>query len=113
MGLPPAQLFLVEGEYLMWWVKDGQVPALITTGVPGDDTPTRRARAARHECAFSAATWITRGDQEAALPEACWLNDCQTVGIEGSYFFLGGRSVRFDRISRQGLGSGLMCSPFF
>jgi hypothetical protein len=42
-----------------------------------------------------------------------WLNDGQTVGLEGNYLFLGSRSVPFDRTSSGGPGSGIIARPFF
>ena len=42
-----------------------------------------------------------------------WLNECQTIGIEGSYFFLGSRSNNFTAGSSGAPGSPVLARPFF
>jgi len=42
-----------------------------------------------------------------------WLNQCQTVGIEGSYFFLGSPSNNFTAGSSGAPGSIVLARPFF
>lgn len=78
--------FYARGEFLMWWVRPGQIPALATTSVSGGlgflgDPGTR--------------TLIGPGSFGDPLRlgmrvrAGYWFNDCGTCGIDGSFFFLG------------------------
>ena len=40
-----------------------------------------------------------------------WLNECQTIGVDGDYFFLGSRSVDFTAGSNGLPGSQLLARP--
>jgi hypothetical protein len=42
-----------------------------------------------------------------------WLDDCHTVGVEGSYFFLGSRAVQFGAAGTGAPGSAVIARPFF
>jgi hypothetical protein len=109
----PPSCFWVRGEGLLWWIKDSHVPALITTGVPG-------ATALPGVLGQRGTTVLFGGsdvDNEERLggrfSGGFWLNSCQTIGVEGSYFFLGSRSERFDGVSSGALGSAMIARPFF
>lgn len=97
----------------MWWIQDSHVPALITTGVPGATlTPGVLGTPGTTVLVGNSAldNPVRSGGRFTA---GLWLNDCQTFGIEGSYFFLGSRTMRFDRVSDGGPDSGVIARPFF
>jgi hypothetical protein len=99
--------FYGRGEYLLWWMKSTPLPPLVTTSAPGFDgvlgAPT---------------TTVLFGGQSVGGEERSggrftvgyWLDQCQTKGIEGSYFFLGQRSTRFSANSDQ---FPVLARPFF
>jgi hypothetical protein len=104
----PTGRFWASGEYLLWWIRDSHLPPLVTAGslasggilgqpgtvvLFGGHTDNEERSGGR----FRAAYWL----------------DCQqTFGIEGSYFFLGSRSVNFAAGS-PGAGSAVISRPFF
>jgi hypothetical protein len=99
----------VAGEYLVWFLREGRIPPLLTTssfasggrlGVPdtqilyGDDRLQTR-----HDDRF-VGTRLTLD----------WLNAGQTFGLEGRAFFLERDSTYFKAISD---GSSLLARPYF
>ncbi len=89
----PAGRVWADAELLLWWTRGMNVPPLITSspsGTPRDlagviGAPTTRI--------------LFGGDEEDngmrpgfRVRLGTWLDDCQTCGIEGSYFFLGSKS---------------------
>jgi hypothetical protein len=109
----PPSCFWVSGEYLMWWMKDSQVPALITTGVPGATALPGVLGQPGTTVLFGGSGLDNQVRSGARVSAGVWLNDSQTFGLEGSYFFLGSRSVRFDGASNGALGSAMIARPFF
>ncbi len=102
----PPKCFWVRGEYLLWWIKDSQYPPLITTGQPGTTALPGVLGQPDTKVLFggNVDNQVRSGGRFSG---GFWLNDCQTIGLEGSYFFLGSRSVGFN-------GSGaLLARPFF
>jgi hypothetical protein len=109
---PPARSYghwSVDAEYLVWFLREGRVPPLLTTssfssggrlGQPdtqvlyGDDRLQTR-----HDDRF-VGTRIRLG----------WINADQTFGIEGRAFFLERDSTYFKAVSD---GTTLLARPFF
>ena len=110
-GGPPSR-FWVRGEYLLWWIRDSHFPALITTSVPG-------ASALPGVLGQPGTTVLFGGDVDNQVRSGgrftggFWLDDAQTIGLEANFFFLGSRSVRFDRASSGAPGSEIIARPFF
>lgn len=78
-------------DYLMWWMKKGNFPALVTKGDPADAPPGALGQN---------GTNVIYGDRVgpngfsgARLNLGLWLDDEQTWTIEGNYFFFGQRQV--------------------
>jgi Putative beta barrel porin-7 (BBP7) len=109
----PPRCFWVSGEYLLWWIKDSQVPALITTGVPGATTAPGVLGQPGTRVLFGGSDVDNQVREGGRVSGGFWLDNCQTFGIEGSYFFLGSRSVRFNDASSGALGSAMISRPFF
>lgn len=106
-----------SAEFLLWWVQGTPVPVpLLTTGPLGvvgpDGRPGTLGRPGTH---------VLAGDTNqdfAALPGGrfvvgMWLGDEQTVGVEGSYFFLQEQSTA-NGFSGPGTPGSLPLSiPYF
>ena len=106
----PGPRFLVDAEYLLWWLREGRLPAptLATSsqasqgllGKPdtrvlyGDD----RLRT-RHGDEFNGVRFRL----------AYWFDDTETLGIEGDAFFLERDSTHFKAASD---GSTLLARPY-
>jgi hypothetical protein len=97
--------FWGSAEFLLWWIKDGNAPPLVTTGPPGSGgvlgAPGTRTLFGgnlgydeRPGARFTIGSWL----------------DCDcTKGIELSYFFLDGGSKGFGAAS----STAVLSRPFF
>ena len=106
---PPGRVW-IGAEYLLWQTKGNRLPAL-ATGAPAG-TP----RAVAGTLGGPGTTTLI-GDRDYAndwrsgfrLYGGLWLNQAQTVGIEGDWFFLGDSSTREVAASD---GSQIVTRPF-
>lgn len=98
-----------RGEYLSWWIKGDNAPALVTTSTDG----TAQAQAG---VLGQPNTSVLFGDQSlnnmqrsgARFVLGAWLDP--TSRIEGEWFGLGSQSTTFDASST---GSPILARPFF
>ncbi len=104
----PAERLYGRAEYLTWWLREGHVPPLLTTGTTGrgvlgqsdtrvlygDDTLETR-----HQDRF-VGTRLTLG---------WWLDDEHSLALEGSAFFLERDSTYFKATSG---GETLLARPY-
>ena len=111
---PPGR-FWASAEYLLWWVKGSSLPPLVTTG-PANATQVPPPGA----LGGNGTTVLFGGDPNNNGPVSGgrftvggWLNQGQTFGMEGSYFFLGSRSNNFTASSSGAPGSAVLARPFF
>lgn len=101
----------VSAEYLLWWTRGMNVPALITTSPAG----TARAQAG---VLGVPGTEVLVGDEQfftdvrngARFRGGFWFDNSHCFGLEGEYFFLGDESERFREASD---GSTIIARPFF
>lgn len=84
---PPHDLFFVQAEYLLWWTNRSQIPALATTSTSGNgfgflgDPDTR---------ALLGAGDFGQGYRNGMRVRAGgFFDECDPVGVDGSFFFLG------------------------
>jgi hypothetical protein len=103
----------VRGEYLLWWIRDSQFPVLITTSVPGAAALPGVLGQPGTTVLFGGSDVDNQVRSGGRVTGGFWINDSQTIGLEGNYFFLGSRSVRFDRASGGAPGSEIIARPFF
>jgi hypothetical protein len=88
--------FYVRAEYLLWDIRDSRLPPIVTTSPPA---------AAGVLGAPGTVVLFGGGDVDNKLRSGgrftagYWFDPCQTCGLEGSFFFLGKRSVSFDASS--------------
>jgi hypothetical protein len=98
--------FWFSGEYLLWWTRNNSLPSLLTTGSPADALPGALGQP-RTQVLFG-------GDEDSGTHSGgrfqvgYWFSRC--LGVDASFFFLGGRSVSFDEPSS---GTPLLARPFF
>src|SRR5579871_6184734 len=92
-----------SAEYLLWWFEGNHVPPLVTT-----------SPAASSGILGAPGTTVLFGDRSVEdeahsggrFTLGFWLNECQTIGVEAGYLFLGSHSTEFTAG-----GSGLPVSP--
>jgi hypothetical protein len=101
-----------SAEYLAWFTREMKLPPLVTTGPLSATGPTLGAPGTRV---------LVGGDEldddflrsGGRFTLGVWCNECQTKGIEASYFFLGSRSTNRNVSSSGAPGSALLGRPFF
>jgi len=128
-GHPAAHSRLwFSAEYLLWWFKGQQVPALVTTGpavtvlVPGPVVPFGPPPLVPVPSPFAGAvgtngTKVLFGAGEinedsrsgGRFTGGWWLDDAHSCAVEGSYFFLGERTNQ----SLFGPELSVLARPFF
>lgn len=101
-----------SAEYLMWWTKSSPLPQpMVTTGSSTD--PALGALG-------GATTRVVIGDESldfpvrhgARLTLGSWLDNEQSIGLEGSGFWLASAAVR-RQASVDGIGPQVLAIPFF
>lgn len=109
---PPGK-YWVSSEWLFWTASGQPLPALITTAPPGAPRATAGTLGDPN-------TQVLFGNQRVnddfrngyRLRAGMWLNDEQTFGIEGNFFFLG-RSRQGGVAGANGsVGSPIITRPF-
>jgi hypothetical protein len=109
-GCGPEARFWVGADYMLWWMRSPAVPVLVTTGpassagILGQQGTTVLAGGSNvNQGAFSGLR----------LGAGCWLDELQTVGIEGNWFTLGSRSWSFTAGNNGDPGAAVIARPFF
>lgn len=97
---------------MLWWIKDGELPALVTTGAPGATALPGVLGQQDTTVLFGGSDVDNQTRSGGRVSGGYWLNDCRTIGVEGSYFFLGSRTTGFDSVSSGALGSAVIARPF-
>lgn len=92
-----------SAEYLLWWIEGQRVPPLVTTG-PVESAGVLGAPGTT--VLFGGKDVEDDAHSGGRFSIGTWLNECQTIGLEASYFFLGTRGTEFTAG-----GSGLPGSP--
>ena len=105
--------FWLRAEYLLWWTRGSQSPPLITTGVPGLSPLPGTLGQTGTSVLYDGSRYDRSPRSGGRFTAGFWLDPCRMVGVEGSYFFLGNRTTRFDASSDARLGSQLLARPFF
>jgi hypothetical protein len=106
----PAGRFWVAADYLLWTTKGVDVPPLVTTSLPG--TPRELAGV----LGVGTTTVLAGGDKFGdewrsgfRVSAGAWLDQCQTCGLEASYFFLQNATRSFSASSS---GIPILARPF-
>lgn len=106
----PAGRVWVRAEYLLWWTKGSSLPPLLTTSPVG--TPVADAG-----ILGLPGTQVLFGDSDVnggarsggRITLGTWLNQEQTIGIEGNLFALQNKSTRYTINSSQ---NPIIARPF-
>jgi hypothetical protein len=98
---------------LLWWIRDSRFPALITTGTPGAAPLPGALGQPTTAVLFGDSDVDNRERSGGRFTAGLWLSDGQTFGLEGGYFFLASRSVRFDSLSTGASDTAIIARPFF
>src|SRR5262249_50280932 len=103
--------FWVNGEYLLWWIKDGTGPALVTTSPQGTPIGAAGILGQRTTSVLFSGTDLDYSDRSGGRFSAgYWFDSNQCIGIDGSFLFLGQRSAEF---SAGSAGNPILARPFF
>jgi hypothetical protein len=112
---PATDRFYVQPELLLWWTRSAQIPVLATTS-----TATQTNAALRQGFGFLGDPFTRNLIGPGSLGDTfrpgfriragAWADDCGTVGIDGSFFFLGRRSGATTISSAQ---TPVITRPFF
>jgi hypothetical protein len=108
-GQASQNRFWLSGEYLMWWVRGNNLPALVTMGSFADNFPGALGQP-RTVTLFGGGYVDDDTRHGARFRTGWWFNDEHTCGLEGSFFFLGQRGVNFAAGSP---GDPALFRPFF
>jgi hypothetical protein len=100
-----------HGEALLWWLRGGQTPPLLTTSPPS--TPLTQAGVLGQP-----DTTILFGDQQlntgmhagGRMTFGLWLDNCEESGLEFSYLILGQNTQAYSNASS---GTPILARPFF
>jgi hypothetical protein len=101
----------VSAEYLAWWNKPADLPALVTTSPI--DTPLNQAGVLGQpetSILFGGGNLNQGVSSGGRITLGYWLNPCQDFGLEIVYTFLGNKSTGFNQTSQ---GDPILARPFF
>jgi hypothetical protein len=101
--------FYARGEYLLWWTRGQQLPALVTIGSP-DDVPPAAIGQPNTQVLFGNSEVDTHARSGGRLTVGYWLDADCTLGVEASGFYLSPHSTHYLASSD---GSVLLAEPFF
>ena len=109
VGLDPfVTRYWIGVDYLLWWTKGDRLPPLVTSGSPTDALPGAMGQ--------PGTQLLFGGDQDSRVRSGVrvnggyWFTPDQTLGMDASFFFLGGQSASFDDSSD---GVPVLARPFF
>ncbi len=103
----PVPGFWGRAEYLYWWVRGANTPALVTTSPTGTDR-TVAGILPNATVLFGNQRVNTSGRSGARFTLGYWFEGCDYTGIETSYFFLGDVNQQY-----YNGGPGIVARPFF
>jgi hypothetical protein len=107
---PPGRFWL-SADYLLWWIKDGHVPPLVTTSPASSGGILTNAGTVTLFGPDSSINGpVNSGGQFTA---GCWFNEERTLGLEAGYFFLGSRGRNFAASGTGDPGTPTLARPFF
>jgi hypothetical protein len=101
---PAGYLFYGSAEYLLWWIRGANVPALLVTG-----TPLPNFNIGNPVTLFGDGPITGQERSGGRFTLGWWFTPCQNWGVEGSYFFLGTRNGGFEAANP---GTGVLARPF-
>jgi hypothetical protein len=109
-GAPTPTRYYLEADYLVWWIKASHTPPLLTVGNVNDDNPGALNQPSTLVLVGGNIDNFDRSGGRFTV--GYWLTPDQSVGVEGSFFFIDQRSVVF-RAASGADGSPLLARPFY
>jgi hypothetical protein len=111
---PPPSRIWFSAEYLAWWTKGQNLPPLLTTGPAGLNAagnPMAGVLGAPGTTVIVGGNAFDGGERNGArFTLGYWFTKDESIGVEGSYFFLSDRSSTFSAMSP---GTPTLARPFF
>lgn len=107
---PPGR-FWIRSEYLIWWTRGMDTPAMLTTSAPG--TPRNSAGVLGlpgTQTLYGDEAIFSDSRSGARFRIGKWCDQCNWVGFETDYFFL---SPEDENLSACDVGSTIYARPFF
>jgi hypothetical protein len=105
-GCGDGNLWWVDAEYLLWWIRSGNTPPLVTTGPASTfgvlGQPGTQVLFGGLDYGASSGGRFSTG---------LWFCESQVLGIDASFLFLGTTSVNFLAASNS-MGSPVLSRPF-
>ncbi|HZU39341.1 MAG TPA: BBP7 family outer membrane beta-barrel protein [Gemmataceae bacterium] len=114
---PNSSALWIDAEYLLWWIKDGHVPPLVTTGNPllgNPNAPTGVPGALGQPLTtplFGSPLDYGR-DNGMRFTLGTWLGADSALGVEASGFVMENRPIGFATVSNV-VGNPVIYVPFF
>jgi hypothetical protein len=101
--------FWFRAEYLLWWIKNSNIPPLLTTGSATDLSPGS-LDSPRTSILFGGGGQDNKNRSGGRFFAGWWLSDEDSLGLEAGYFFLGPRASGAFESSP---GNPVRARPFF
>lgn len=99
-----------RGEYLMWWGKSANLPAMASTSVAGTSYADSGVLGKPGTSVLFGGAVDTGAHSGVRLALGYWLSPCHDLGLEAIYFSLGNNSADFNQTSD---GSTILARPFY
>ncbi len=109
----PARRFFFRSEYLLWFTKEMKAPPLVATAPNPAGSPPDSFGFIGQPGTSVLYGGGAIGDpfhQGARFSFGMWVDDCETCGLEASYFFLGDSIEKFHADSNA---FAILTRPFF
>jgi len=104
---PPGR-FWVDADYLLWWVRGADLPALVTTSPPGTAQSAAGVLGSPVLIGDSAVNNVPHSG--GRLDTGFWLDDEHIWGGEATFFILGATA---KTLSAGSTGNPILARPFF
>jgi hypothetical protein len=104
---PPGNRYYASAEYILWWIKGSPLPPLLTAGSAGDPIPGALGLPGT-VVLFGGSRVGDDARSGGRFVVGHWFDEDHTLGIEGSYFFLGSRTDSFTATS---FGNPILARP--
>ncbi len=104
--------FWFKAEYLYWWLKPQNVPALATTGSTTDPVPAALGQPGT-SVLFGDDSLGEEGRSGGRIAAGFWLDCEHSFGFDGSFFILGSQNTNFAANFANGANGLVLARPFF
>jgi hypothetical protein len=100
-----------DAEYLLWWMKGVSLPPLVTASPAGTAAAQAGVLGAPGTVVLFGGNHVNDDARSGfRITLGGWLDDCQTIGVEGDFFMLESKGSGFAASSS---GDPILARPFF